>query len=182
MIPTLTPYCTQRLPWSVQDSPINDILNDSLTQQLVAVHLQDVVQHAMIALAQLPELEVALIPTFSNGSSAREIDNADLLVFHNPWRSEKRYIITPVDDDVLLRLYPGERPSSGDCQIDDIYDNDKEGVTRITLASGSMYVFHKEAGKLDLLLLKEKPSPLIVPVPFGFYQQWRREAGLPVRE
>ncbi len=181
MTPPLTPYCTQRLPWSVQDSPVSDLLNDSLTQQLVAVHLQDVVREAMTTLAQLPELEVALVPTSSNVSSAREIGNADLLVYHNPWRGEQKYIITPVADDVLLRLYPGKPPHDGHCQVDDIYDNDKEGVTRVTLCTNSTYVFHKEAGKLDFLLLKETPSPLIVPVPFGFYREWRRAAGLPVR-
>lgn len=185
MTSSLTPYCTQHLPWSVDGSvPAEretDLLNASLTALLVAAHLQNVVREAMITLAQLPELEVALIPTISNDSGAREISNADLLAYHNPWRGEQKYIITPVADDVLLRLYPGEPPHDGHCQVNDIYDNDKEGVTRITLCTNSTYVFHKEAGKLDFLLLREKPSPLIVPVPFGFYQQWRREAGLPVR-
>ena len=179
---TITPYCTQRLPWSIQDSPVSDFPNASLTQQIVAAHLQNVVRDAMTALAQLPELEVALLPTISNASGAREISNADLLVYHNPWRGEQKYIITPVENDVLLRLYPTGCHQGGDCQIDDIYDNDKEGVTKITLRTNGTYVFHKEAGKLDFLLLKEKPSPLIVPLPFGFYQQWRREAGLPVRK
>ncbi|MDP3640204.1 MAG: hypothetical protein Q8R53_03315 [Nanoarchaeota archaeon] len=189
MNPTLSPYCTQRLPWSIQDSPASesialDLLNASLNNLIVAEHLQDVVREAMTTLAQLPELELALhLIGRSDSSSARKAaGDADLFVYHHPFRGEDKYIIAPAAADMLLRYYLGKSPGDGHCLVDDIDDNVKDGITRITLATNRMYVFHKEAGNVGFLLKKKEPSPLIVPLPFGFYQKWRREAGLPVRK
>ena len=177
----LNPYLTQRLPWAVGDSPISDLLHDSLTQQIVAAHLQDMARTAMIVLAKLPELEMRLILT--GHYSQEDVGNRDILLYHDLFKGEERYIIAPRDEDTILRLYPGELPRDGNVQVDAVQDNDKSGVTIVTLASDRIYVFHREAGNLEYILQfqREQSSPLIVPIPFSFYRRWRGAAGLKVR-
>lgn len=178
----LGPYMTQRLPWAVGESSVHDFLNDSLTRQLVAAHLQDIARNALTALAQIPELEMQMLLTGSK-APREDVGVRDVLLCHHPFKGDKKYILAPRDADTLLRLYPGEPPKDGHYQVDAIQDNDKSGVTVVTLAPDRTYVFHREAGNLEYILQfqQEESTPLLVPILFRFYHGWRKAAGLKVR-
>lgn len=181
----LNPYQTQRLPWAVGVSTPDDLsLNSSLSQQMVTAHLQDRVRTAAMMLARLPELEMRLILT--HPSPGERAGRRDVLFYHHPLKNDDKYIIAPRDADALLRLYPSTIPQNREVQIEDIYTNDREGITGITLDSGRRYIVCTEADRLpfylEFLAGNMDNAPCIVPIPFHFYRSWRQLAGLKVRE
>lgn len=136
---------------------------------------------ALFTLAEVPELQLSLVPERPYpGCSLEEAVAASagtILICSKP--QEERYIIAPQDESFLLTVHIEKvEPRRGCLSVERVAVNEQFGVTTVTLSTGATYVFHAEAGNMGYVL---QPLP---PLPFDFqrYVGWRKAAKLQMEE
>lgn len=149
-------------------------------QRAVDSDRQNKASQAVLILAEVPALQLSLVPERPYpGCSLEEAVAASpgtILICSKP--QEDKYIIAPQDDFLLTVHVEKIEPQRGCLSVERVAVNEQFGVTTVTLSTGATYVFHAEAGNLGYV------QQSLPPLSFDFqrYVGWRKAAGLKVRE